>query len=203
MSKAPKKLVALALVGAGVFGTYQLLSGPESDEEAAGTENLVNHFWIQRMPEHERDMVAHLLVLDHPRMKIGVAGKSSQWRHFAELFKWGLEGDTLLTAFPQERARAKFKVKTWDCSGDAPHPFELCLKISRGDRSVVFYSREDWVVEPHDVKGSLADLEDEHPELAGVFEQVSEGDLERLTPMAQAVDPDAMAEVSGDWMLGE
>jgi hypothetical protein len=144
-------------------------------------------------------MIGHLLVLDHPRAKVGIVGKSSQWRHFIEGFKWALEGDRLLTVFPQERARAAFKAKTWNCEGDAPHPFELCLQLSRGDRKVVFYSREDWVVEPHDAAGSLAELAEEYPELAGVYADVSDAEAERI----DAVDPDAAVELDAAWLLGE
>jgi hypothetical protein len=197
MSKARNKFIALALVGGGAFAAYSLLAGPDAQDGAAKAEHLVNQVWLERLPQHERDMIGHLLVLDHPRARIGVVGKSSQWRHFIEAFKWALEGDRLLTVFPQERARAQFKVKTWHCEGDAPHPFELCLQVSRGDRKAVFYSREDWVVEPQDAEGSLAELAEEYPELAGVYADVSESDAARM----DAVDPDAMAEVDGAWLL--
>ncbi len=199
MSKARNKFMALALVAGTGLGAYTLLAANESGEEAASAEHLVNQVWLERLPQHERDMISHLLVLDHPRAKIGVVGKSSQWRHFIEAFKWALEGDRLLTVFPQERARAKFNVRTWPCEGQAPHPFELCLEIKRGDRRAVFYSREDWVVEPQNLDGSFEDLVADYPELAGVHVEVSEREAARI----DAVDPDALPEAHPTWLLGE
>lgn len=197
MSKARNKFITFALVGAGAFGAYSLLAAPGSDEEAAKADRLVNQVWIERVPQNERDMIGHLLVLEHPRAKVGLVGKSSQWRHFIEGFKWALEGDRLLTVFPQERARAKFKAKTWNCEGEAPHPFELCLQLSRGDRKVVFYSREEWVVEPHDARGSLAELAQDYPELASVYAEVSDEEAARI----DALDPDAVPEAEARWLL--
>jgi hypothetical protein len=199
MSKTRNKLMALALAGAGAFGAYQVASSIFSDEDAARTDNLLNQVWIERVPENERDMIGHLLVLDHPRAKVGIVGKSSQWRHFIEGFKWALEGDRLLTVFPQERHKAKFRVKTWNCKGEAPHPFELCLKVSRGDRAAVFYSREEWVVEPHDAAASLDALQAEYPELSGVDLHLGDDDAERY----DALDADDVTDEQFGYLLGD
>jgi hypothetical protein len=198
MSNARSKLVALALVGGGVLAAYSMVAGPGPDSEASGAEHLVNQVWLERLPEHERDMIGHVLVLDHPRARIGIAGRSSQWRHFIEGFKWALEGDRLSAVFPQEKARAQFRVKTWRCEGDAPHPFELCLRISRGDRSAVFYSREDWVVEPHDAARSLSELVADNPELSGLAAEFSDHSVDRLAEL----EDDGSSEAEAGWLPG-
>ena len=179
MAKAASKLLAVALVGAGIFGAYRLgtsLFGDDTETEA--TRHVVNQVWLERMPESQRDMIGHLLLVDHPEGKIGVAGKSSRWRHFVELFVWKLQGSKLSVYFPQEEGRAELKVKSWRCEGEAPKPFQLCLEVSNGRRTAHFYSRDDWKVEPHDAAASLQEIAEESPELAGLVEDIDVIDVE-------------------------
>jgi hypothetical protein len=95
-------------------------------------------------------MVGHLVLIEHPQGQFGAVGRSSQWRHFIEAFRWDLRGDELRLQFPQDRVEARVHARTWRCSGDAPRPFELCLEVRSGDRSRTFYSRDDWKIRPHD-----------------------------------------------------
>jgi len=136
--------LALALASTVGFGWW--LASDDIPNEAASTERLVNQVWIERMPEDPRDMIHHVVMLDGSHGKIGAAGVSSRWRHRIEAFRWALEGDRLLAAFPQDRVRASFQVRTWRCAGEAPRPFELCLEIRHEKRSARFYSRDDWDV---------------------------------------------------------
>lgn len=197
MANTTKTLMALALAGASAWGAWSIGSGLLGEDSSAdGTQWVVNHVWLERIPENERDMIGHLALIQHPRMRIGVAGRSSQWRHLVELYKWGLEGHRLSLYFPQEQAKAHVKVRTWRCKGEAPEPFEICLEISSGRRTAVYYSREEWVIEPHDAEGSAKALASTSPELAAVFEHAivdgppSEAELER--------DEETFAEV--DWL---
>jgi hypothetical protein len=81
-------------------------------------------------------------------------------------------------------------VKTWRCEGDAPAPFELCLQLTnpRGG-TVMLYSRDDWKIRPRDMADSLADIVDEHPQLAGVVEEIGESQAEQL----EAIDLEDIA----------
>lgn len=175
MAKGVSKLLAVALAGAGIWGAYRLgsdlLSG---DEETESTRHVVNQVWLERMPASQRDMIGHLLIVDHPEGKVGIAGKSSQWRHFIEAFLWKLQGHRLSVYFPQEEARADLKVKSWRCEGEAPAPFQLCLEISNGRRTANFYSRDDWKIEPHHTAESLAEIAEGTPELAFVLDAISD-----------------------------
>lgn len=147
MSKS-SKFVALAAVAAIAVGTWGLVSS-SSSEEITTADKLPNQVWIDRVPENDRDIITHLLLLDHPRAKnFGIIGHSSQWRHHLEVARWRLDGSKLGLFFPQERSKAQLKARTWSCEGDAPAPFNLCLELSRGKRSVQLYSHTDWVVEP-------------------------------------------------------
>ena len=178
MSKATKMLIALAVVGAGAATALTLGSSLlGEDDEATGARHLVNQIWIERIPSDQRDMIGHLVfVRDHGR--IGAVGRSSRWRHFVELFHWGLEGSRLKLYFPQEEVRGEVKVKTWKCQGEAPDPFELCLKITQGKRSVTYYSMEDWVIDGADPEQSLEDLTAENPELLPLRDLEFESDAE-------------------------
>jgi hypothetical protein len=195
MSKASRTVIGLAIVGATAFGVWKagtaLLS---SSEDAASTKHLVNQFWIERLPQSRRDMVGHLALIDHRQGKFGGAGRSSQWRHFLELFAWKLDGHKLGVFFPQEEVRGTLKVRTWDCKGEAPDPFELCLELAaQNGQKVVYYSKRDWVIEPHSPEASLEDMKERVPELAGVFEGVTLSELDADL----ATDGTDFTEVSG------
>lgn len=164
--------ISIAVVGA--LAAASLWAGGQlvgDSDEAAGTDRLVNQVWIERMPADGRDMVAHVVLLEHPQGKLGVTGRSSTWRHFNEIFLWRLRGNELDTKFPQDRVKGSVRVRTWECEGEAPEPFELCLEIGHGGRTAVLYSRLDWVVRPHERAGNV-DLAAEYPEIAEVLAQL-------------------------------
>lgn len=160
----------MAVAGAVALGAWALW--PESDAGMAKADRLANQVWIDRVPEHDRDMITHLLLLDHPRAKnFGVIGHSSQWRHQIEVTRWQLKGSNLALFFPQERHKAQLKARTWECEGDAPAPFDLCLELTRGDRSVRLYSHHDWVVEPQgDAEDQFESLIESVPALGNLHE---------------------------------
>ncbi len=163
-----KKLVGLALLGVGLMGVCSLRDDAPDIVEAEGTKHVVNQLWIERIPTDSRDMIGHLVLVRHQRGRIGGIGKSSQWRHFVELFQWGLEGNVLSVYFPQDDAKGKVKVRSWNCKGEAPEPFELCLELSTGRRAIRYYSREDWVIDPHHVQASIDAVVEEHGALDGL-----------------------------------
>lgn len=169
MAKTTAKVVGLALAGASVYGVWTLAQ--DGDDELTGTRHVVNQVWIERAPQGPRDMIGHLVLLDIPEGRFGAAGRSSQWRHLIEVFQWGLEGSRLSVFFPQDRVKAQLRVRSWQCKGEAPEPFELCLEISNGRRSAMFYSLEEWRIDPDHVGESLAELGQE-PALAKVLPDV-------------------------------
>jgi hypothetical protein len=172
-NKTGRILLGLAVAGAGILGVSALQRAvSDDDSDAASAKHAVNRVWIERLPADQRDMIGHFILVDHKQGRVGGIGKSSQWRHFIELFQWGLEGNRLSIFLPQDRVKTQVSVKTWKCAGEAPDPFELCMEISNGRKSAMFYSRTDWVIEPHDVAGSIEDLVEDAPELATVLEAV-------------------------------
>jgi hypothetical protein len=187
MSKAGKTMVALAVVGGLVATTWMVGAKLFGDDEVGddGARHAVNQIWIERIPSDQRDMIGHFALIKHPQGKIGGFGKSSQWRHFVELFQWGLEGERLSVFLPQERQKAVLRIRTWECSGEAPDPFELCLELSNGKRTMKMYSRKDWVIEPGNVEESIAAITDEQPELRPFLRA---DELEREVPVEDGAE---------------
>lgn len=176
MKKSRSPLLVLALTAATIFAAWKLGGALlSSSSSARKTDLLVNRVWIDHLPTGSRDMISHLVLVDHEQGKFGATGQSSQWRHLVDVFMWRLEGKELRAFFPQDQVRARARVKTWRCAGEAPQPFELCLRISDMEykESIVLYSREDWVIDADDTTGSAAALASREPGLEGVLRALS------------------------------
>lgn len=147
MAKRGKSWVNLLLLAGAVLGVWQLgkvFFGGES-----GSKRLLNQLWLERMPRDERDMVYATVLIEHEKHRVGVVARGSRWRGYQDAFVWRLEGDRLRARFPQDDKRYQVTVKTWECEGQVPRPFQLCLEVRNGDQSLRFFSRKDWVVRPH------------------------------------------------------
>lgn len=166
MANTTTKILGLAVAGATAWGLWSAGSYLLGDDEASGTQHVVNQVWVERLPEGPRDMIGHFILLDLPEGRIGGVGRSSQWRHLAELFQYGLEGHRLSVFFPQDRVKGKVRVRSWRCEGEAPAPFELCLELSDGRRTDVLYSMEEWRIDPNRMEESLEDIGETYPEVA-------------------------------------
>ena len=204
MPDTSKRFIALAVVGLCGFGAWKLGTAALdwlSTDERAGVEHFENQVWIDRMPEDERDMIGHLVFVNSRDGRAGAVGRSSMWRHFVEIFLWNREGNQVRVYLPQERVRAEFKVRTWECEGEAPEPFTLCLEMTRGNRAAHFYSREEWVVRPHaEPDAQVAEVTGEYPALAGVYDQAVTGAGNSLKMGADA-SLEGYADAGDGWPL--
>jgi hypothetical protein len=140
------KWVGLGLAATVGFAAYEL--GLFGSSHADGLEHLSNQVWIERLPQNDRDQIYHLVLLEQGRDRFGAFGRSSQWRHFVELFAWHREQERLTLHLPQDRVRLNLEARVWECEGEAPAPFELCLEL-KGERghTARYYSRHDWVID--------------------------------------------------------
>ena len=175
------KWVGLGLAATVGLGAYEL--GLFDCASTSGVEHLSNQVWIERLPQNDRDQIHHLVLLEQGRDRFGAFGKSSQWRHFLEIFAWHREQSRLTLHLPQDRVRVDLEARVWECEDEAPAPFELCLEL-KGERghTARYYSRFDWVIED----GNVPHIEG-LPELAPHAAPVLPEGLE-FTP-----DPDAQA----------
>ncbi len=131
-------LVAALLGVAGLWGLLR--------EESSDLQWLSNRMWVERMPADKRDMVQVFTPLKVRGKQFGAVQRQSHYRVVADRFQWTLKGNKLRLGFPQDGHKVVLSARTWSCVGDAPKPFDLCLELERGDRRVVLYSREKWVL---------------------------------------------------------
>jgi hypothetical protein len=156
MAVSKRSWLVPVLVIAGGIGVWQAWDHFFGDEAAA--RNLVNQVWLERMPKDARDMVWATVMVEQQGKRVGVVAHGSRWRSFNDLFLWRLEKDSLRARFPQENKLYTLRVRTWACAGEAPAPFELCLEAKRGNQTLRFYSRKEWVVRPHEDGPPAADI---------------------------------------------
>lgn len=172
MARTTRKIVTLAVVGAGLFGTYQL--GAALFGEEVAQVRLQNQVWIERIPTDDRDMIHHLVLIEDGGDRFGAFGKSSTWRHFVEVFLWKTHGDTLSLELPQDRKRIDLTYKVSDCEGKAPRGFQLCLELgNKRGKTFTYYSRHDWRIDAADPE-SVAALVAAEPMLEPVLEDIQE-----------------------------
>lgn len=170
-STLTRKILALAALGALTIGTYQVGTTVLDmfADRSVEAKRLANQVWIERLPTDDRDMIHHLVMVEDGGDRFGAFGKSSQWRHFVELFRWAREENRLTILLPQERKRLDLTVKVWNCEGEAPAPFQLCLELSNNRKTSKYYSRHDWSIDAAD-PDALAELVAATPQLAGALE---------------------------------
>jgi hypothetical protein len=149
----------LLLVIGVAFGAGKLWMRFFNEDEAV--KRLVNQLWIERLPRDQRDMVYVAALVEHEGRRVGVVGRGSRWRSHQDAFLWRLDQDQLHTRFPQDDKRYTLRIRTWECEGQAPRPFQLCLEARRGDQVLRFFSKKEWVIRPH-ADGALP------PDIAGL-----------------------------------
>ena len=177
------KIFALAAAGALALGTYKL-GGAVYDllaGDAIEVQQLANQVWIERLPADDRDMIHHLVLLQDGGDRFGAFGKSSQWRHFVEVFRWAREEQRLTLLLPQDRKRLDLGVKVWDCDGEAPAPFQLCLELRSKNKTMRYYSRHDWSLDSASPE-AVAQRVAASPELATVLHDLPTGPQGAIDP---------------------
>jgi len=159
-----KTWTSLALVGACGYGAFQLLSPGSAQDKL---EHLANQVWIERLPENDRDQIHHLVMIQDGRDRFGAAGRSSTWRHFIEVFLWQREQSRVTMHFPQDKVRVDLTARVWDCEGEAPAPFELCLELKgNSGRTARYFSRYEWAIDSAGEAPAIAGLPRLTPESA-------------------------------------
>jgi hypothetical protein len=167
--------VLVIAAGAGAWELWQRFFDQE-----AGVRNLANQVWLERLPRDQRDTIWATVLLERHGRRVGVLAHASRWRSASDGFVWRLEKEQLRARFPQDNKSYALRVRTWECAGEAPAPFQLCLEAKRGDQTLRFYSRKDWVVRPREEGPPAADIAWlapawESAAAANVTEEVSDG----------------------------
>lgn len=203
MAKAVSKGIKIVLAGAVALGVWKAGEATLSyvtGSDAAAAEHFENRPWLERIPEDHRDMIGHMIFLDTRDGRYGAFGRSSTWRHFIEIFLWNREANRLRLLLPQDRKRGRLNVRTWECADESPEPFDLCLELSDGRHSIVYYSHSDWEVDPNMDDDDRAEWIADHaktPELAAAFAQALD------TESVPAVDGEDFEDLSMPFWAGE
>jgi hypothetical protein len=158
---AAQTMLRWLVLGLGGFVLWQ--GGSHFFAERARPERLVNQLWLERMPRGPRDMIWHVVPLEHDGRRVGALGRASRWRVASDGFLWEQRGDVFVIRTPQNGCRIEAKARTWKCGGSAPRPFDLCLELESGGKRYRYFSREDWKIRPG------KELPAEATELAGAL----------------------------------
>jgi hypothetical protein len=148
MARRTRQWVPWLLVLGLLVGLWRLGSWLFGAGELAGTDQLVNQFWIERVPRNDRDRVLQLALIRQDDKRVGFVARASRWQLHVDGFVWGQEGDRLRARFPQTGQRLQAQARTWPCKGEAPRPFELCLELRREGQVVKLFSMREWVIRP-------------------------------------------------------
>jgi len=125
----------------------------------AARERFANQVWIERVPRNERDMVWHFVPVEQRGKRLGAIGRGSRWRVVVDRFVWSRRGAQFEMRTPQNSCRSTLAVRSWECAGQAPRPFELCLELTGEGKTYRYYSRKDWVVKGDgELPGEIAHL---------------------------------------------
>lgn len=149
-----KKLLILLLLGLLAWVLFKRSCGGASTE--ADAKFLADRVWIDHFPKDERDLIHQLLLVSE--VESGAVGATSRWRVHLELLTYELEGTKLRLELPQERVRLDLAARTWECKGEAPEPFELCLELKGPSRTHRLYSMKSWVIDAREPAKLPAEL---------------------------------------------
>lgn len=142
--KRYRRIILIAVV---VYLLWKLFTGllPRSNDTDGGLARVVNRPWLERIPKDPRDKVHGLGLMQQPRQRrVGLATYGSMYRTVLDMVGWQAEGKKLTLLFLEKEAKTTFETKIWDCAGEAPKPFNLCLELKSGSKSFRMYSRSDW-----------------------------------------------------------
>ena len=145
-----KKLaVIIVLVGAFVGWRWQ------RSEPAQAHGNIVqNRFWIDHLPQGEKDTVRVFALWDPE--SFGVFADQNMWRLELERFRYEVKGNEVHAIFPLSGDRESFTVKAYRCD---EADMDFCLDVTGAKHGVKrYYSRHGWVRRDRNVEAFVRSL---------------------------------------------
>jgi hypothetical protein len=148
-----KKLLVLAVVATTVYAGWRWQSSPEP--EPAQGNVLHNRFWVDHMPQGEKDTV-RVFALWQPEA-FGVFADQNHWRIELERFRYEASGDQVHAIFPLSGDREEITAKASRCH---EADFDFCLEITGSKHGVArYYSRVGWERKDRSVEQFVDDLQ--------------------------------------------
>lgn len=134
------KLVVVAVVVAGFVGWRWQRREPHAND-AATHEILQNRFWVDHLPQGEKDTV-RVFALWEPE-SFGVFADQNRWRVQLERFRYEVKGDQVNAVFPLSGDRETIKLEAYRCD---EAEMDFCLDVAGSNHCVKrYYSRHGWV----------------------------------------------------------
>jgi hypothetical protein len=148
-----KKLLVLAVLATTAFvGSRWMRS--DGDAEPARSGLVFNRFWVDHMPQGEKDTV-RVFALWVPE-SFGVFADQNHWRVELERFRYEASGDQVRAIFPLSGDREEITVKASRCR---EADFDFCLDVQGSKHGTTrYYSRLGWERKDRSVEQFVAEL---------------------------------------------
>jgi len=145
-----KKLIVLAVVATTAYAGWRWQHEPE-----AAPQNLVyNRFWVDHMPQGEKDTV-RVFALWVPE-SFGVFADQNHWRVELERFRYEAEGERVHAVFPLSGDREEITVNASRCR---EADWDFCLEVKGSSHGATrYYSRLGWERKDRSVEQFAAEL---------------------------------------------
>ena len=145
-----KKLLVLAVLAATAFMGWRWVD----DAEPARAGVVFNRFWIDHLPQGEKDTV-RVFALWVPE-SFGVFADQNHWRVELERFRYEASGDQVRAIFPLSGDREELTVKASRCQ---EADFDFCLDVQGSKHGTTrYYSRLGWERKRRSVEQFVAEL---------------------------------------------
>lgn len=145
-----RKLLVVAVLAAAVYAGWRW----QSASEPAQANILTNRFWVDHMPQGEKDTV-RVFALWQPE-SFGVFADQNHWRVELERFRYETSGDQVHAVFPLSGTREEITAKATRCH---EADFDYCLEVTGSTHGATrYYSRVGWERKDRSVEQFVADL---------------------------------------------
>ena len=146
-----KKLLVLAVLVTTAFVGWRWRG---DDAEPARSGLVFNRFWVDHMPQGEKDTV-RVFALWVPE-SFGVFADQNHWRVELERFRYEASGDRVRAIFPLSGDREEITVKAARCR---EADFDFCLDVQGSKHGATrYYSRLGWERKDRSVEQFVAEL---------------------------------------------
>ena len=142
------KKLALVVVLVAAFVGWQ-----SSDEPTPTHDILQNRFWVDHLPQGEKDTFRVFALWDPE--SFGVFATQNHWRLELERFRYEAKDNEIHAIWPLSGDRENFTAKAYRCD---EAEMDYCLDISSKHGAKRYYSRHGWVRRDRNVEAFVTSL---------------------------------------------
>ena len=137
-------LVALALAASAAYGVHRWTG---SAEPADRGQRVTDRFWLDHIPQGERDtaQIFVLLSKETAGQQVGIFEARSMWRGAFEAFRYDTKKNVIVATFPHTGETEEYTATASRCDKNG---MDFCLKLDGGTHGThEYYSRTGWEIE--------------------------------------------------------